>query len=211
MRYARYIGRVGGLAVALGIGAGLAATPWIASADCTTGICVNPPHPPPVIHPLPTLPNISVSTNGVQRIDRGTAEATSAGTGSRAIARGDLATATATGDNNTAIANGAGSIATATDGTNNTAKVTGIGSTATATDGDGNTATVRGTNSDAVAGIGSDNTATVTGSGSFATAAGGDNNTATVNGGDQQRLRGPRRRQHRNRDGRQQRRDSHLR
>ena len=30
--YARYIGRVGALAVALGIGVGLAATPWAASA-----------------------------------------------------------------------------------------------------------------------------------------------------------------------------------
>ena len=32
MGYARYIGRIGALAVALGIGAGLAATPWVASA-----------------------------------------------------------------------------------------------------------------------------------------------------------------------------------
>jgi len=32
MGYARYIGRVGALAVALGIGAGMAATPWVASA-----------------------------------------------------------------------------------------------------------------------------------------------------------------------------------
>ncbi|HKH53231.1 MAG TPA: hypothetical protein VKA77_15885, partial [Mycobacterium sp.] len=163
MRYARYIGRVGGLAVALGIGAGLAAMPWVASADCTTLICVNPPHPPPVIHPLPTLPNISVSTNGVQRIDRGTAEADSEGTGSRAIARGDQSTAIAYGDHNTAIANGAGSTATATDGTYNTAKVNGIGSTATATEGDYNTATVTGNASDALAGHGSQNTATITG------------------------------------------------
>jgi hypothetical protein len=33
MRSATYIGRVGALAFALGIGAGLAATPWVASAE----------------------------------------------------------------------------------------------------------------------------------------------------------------------------------
>ena len=31
--YAQYIGRIGGLAVALGIGVGLAAAPWAASAS----------------------------------------------------------------------------------------------------------------------------------------------------------------------------------
>ena len=32
MGYAKFIGRIGALAVALGVGAGLAATPWAASA-----------------------------------------------------------------------------------------------------------------------------------------------------------------------------------
>jgi hypothetical protein len=36
MGYARYVGRIWALAVALGIGAGLAATPWAASAEPRT-------------------------------------------------------------------------------------------------------------------------------------------------------------------------------
>ena len=36
MGYSRYIGRVGALAVALGIGAALGATPWLASAEPST-------------------------------------------------------------------------------------------------------------------------------------------------------------------------------
>ena len=37
MGYAKNIGRIGGLAVALGIGVGLAATPWAASAESGNG------------------------------------------------------------------------------------------------------------------------------------------------------------------------------
>jgi hypothetical protein len=67
MGYAKYVGRIGALAIALGVGAGLAATPWVASAE----------------------PNVSVSANGETRVDKGTADSSADGTGSVAIAHGD--------------------------------------------------------------------------------------------------------------------------
>lgn len=114
----RRIGRVGGLAVALGTGAWLASTPWVAAADPGSGL------------------NIDISYDGHDLFQMGDATATSAN-GSWAIAYGDGATADAgtytnpngiltpgtgdfafaNGDHSTAIATGADySSATASDG-----------------------------------------------------------------------------------------------
>ena len=60
MSNANNIGRIGALAVALGIGAGLAATPWAASAEPGNG--------------QGNGQNMSVSTNGEVRVQKGTAD-----------------------------------------------------------------------------------------------------------------------------------------
>ena len=92
MRYSRYIGRVGALAVALGIGAGLAAAPWVASAA-----------PSDRSHA-----DVSVTTNGVQRVQIGDARSSADGDGTHllAIAHGAGSSAAVSGDFNKAIANG---------------------------------------------------------------------------------------------------------
>ena len=59
MGNARYIGRIGSLAVALGIGAGLAATPWAASAKPSDSDSAK----------SPPGQNVSISVNGVVRKD----------------------------------------------------------------------------------------------------------------------------------------------
>src|SRR6478609_2269175 len=91
---ARYIGRVGGLAVALGIGAGLAATPWAASAEPGNG--------------QGNGQNMSISKNGDVKVQKGTAHAlTTAGEGSTAKVKGENSTADAQSCTNcTAVVNG---------------------------------------------------------------------------------------------------------
>src|SRR4051812_41504252 len=133
MRYAKYIGRVGALAVALGIGAAVVAMPWVASA----------------------APNVSVSANGETRVEKGTATSSADGKGSVAIAHGANSYAEASGgDHNKALVNGDNSRAFAQFGNNNTATVKGDGGTAVAGFGDNNTTTVDGFASNAFAGGG---------------------------------------------------------
>jgi hypothetical protein len=106
MRHANRIGRVGMLAVGLGIGAALAATPWVASAD-----------------PLPPFdPNdFAISIDGFTLFQTGTATATS-GTGDFAIADGANSSASAEGGfGDFASADGTSSIAVAGDPTANAA------------------------------------------------------------------------------------------
>ena len=81
-------------------------------------------------------PDVSVSANGDQRVQKGTATSTADGTGSVAISRvhGDNSQATAVHGDNTATVAG--------DGDNNTATVTGDGLTAIAGPGQGNTVIV---------------------------------------------------------------------
>ena len=149
------IGRVGALAVALGIGVGLAATPWVASANPSSASANAPGQ------------NHSVSTDGVVRVQRGSATASSiAAPGSVAKATGANSSAIETCSQCKAEAHGTNSHALA-EGTSN------------------NTAIVRGNNSRAIVLGGSGNTATVEGNGSFATAV-GSNNTVTVNGNSSQ-------------------------
>src|SRR6185312_1558829 len=102
MKDARYIGRIGGLAIALGIGVGLAATPWAASAEPGNGQ-VNGQ-------------NMAISKNVDTKVQKGTAQAvTKLGEGSTARATGDNSMADATNCTScTATATGNFSTATAT-------------------------------------------------------------------------------------------------
>jgi hypothetical protein len=105
MQHANRIRRIGGLAVGLGIGAAVAAMPWVARAD---------PFPPPFD------PNdIALSIDGMTILQLGTATATS-GTGDFAFADGAGSTALAgeagSGQFDTAFAYGADSIANAAQG-----------------------------------------------------------------------------------------------
>jgi hypothetical protein len=101
MGSAKAVGRVGVLAVALGIGTGLATmmgTP-VARADSA----------------LDNLrPNISVSAGGTTVIHSGSATATTSGKQSLAIAVGKNSSATATGAHSGAVVIGNGSTASAT-------------------------------------------------------------------------------------------------
>jgi hypothetical protein len=110
MTTTRAIGRIGILAVGLGIGAAIASTPGIASAD-----------PDPFLF---DFNDIAISFNGVSLFSEGTATA-------------DSGTA---GEFNFAFADGAGADAVATDGTGNIAEAEGTDASAVATDGNYDTA-----------------------------------------------------------------------
>src|SRR5262245_1628095 len=105
MRHTERIGRAGALAVALGIGAGLAATPWVAAAEASSGTdssstrlliealnSLDLSWPPDdfdaevrrqVVQAVieeekaPAGPNVSVSVNGETKVQKGTATASS--------------------------------------------------------------------------------------------------------------------------------------
>jgi hypothetical protein len=189
MDNAKVIGRVGALAVALGIGAGMAATPWVATAKPASSDTSN-------ASVSKTAPgqNMSVATNGVVRVQKGTATAESAGQGSVAIAKGVNATAiagtTECGDrctvapsHNKAMAIGTGADATISGGGSyNTAIANGTQSTANVDSGSNNTAIAKGTLAYASAGAGDNNTAIRIGDGGQAFALAGDNNTAVAVG-----------------------------
>jgi hypothetical protein len=163
-----YVGRVGALAIALGIGAGLAGTPWVAGASPSTAARGQ---------------NLSVAANDQTRVQKGTARATAAGTGSVAIVIGSGSSAFAgNGDNNRAFVFGDNSEALAGNGDGNKAIVVGDFSHATAGIGNNNFARVVGNFSTATAHLGNNNTAEVFGDGSTAEAGLGANNTATANG-----------------------------
>ncbi|MGH3971299.1 MAG: hypothetical protein ACRDTV_25160, partial [Mycobacterium sp.] len=99
MSNAKCVSQVGGLAVGLGIGAAVAATPWVASADGGSG------QPDPSIAADVALlmpagpaitPDLAISVDGFTLFQEGTATATS-DPGDIAIAFGDGSTATAQG------------------------------------------------------------------------------------------------------------------
>jgi hypothetical protein len=170
------IGRIGGLAVGLGIGA-VAAMPGTASAD-----------------PVSADPNdFAFSIDGFTLFQQGTATATSApglfdlalaeganssataGSGlfDLAVARGDDSSAAANGDfYNLVLAHGDGSYASASDGSGDYAFAYGDGSK-TVVSGSGDNANIFGT----------DSTATVTGDNNTAAIL-GDNDTALIDGND---------------------------
>jgi hypothetical protein len=192
MKHANRIRRIGGLAVGLGIGAVLAATPWVASADPFVPFDPN---------------NIAISIDGITLFQEGTATATS-GTGDFAFADGAFSHAGATGsigdvafadgfnseaeaalgnfDDATAVGNH--SFADASGGNNDVASVYdftgGPGSTATASDGNSDFATVYdffgNLGSHADASIGSNDIAAVFADGSNADSGMGSNDIAAV-------------------------------
>jgi hypothetical protein len=175
------IGRVGGLAVALGIGAGLASVPWLAAADPSSDLTDVLLGPGPVV---PSGLNIDISYNGMDLFHMGDATANS-GTGDLAIAYGDGATADAgygsispgglslVGQHDSAFADGAGS--TAISGSAD-------GDSATATDG-GTAYSGFLTDSGFSASGGSDDIASASGAGSTADAFGQSDNIATASDG----------------------------
>jgi hypothetical protein len=174
------IGRVGGLAVALGIGAALASVPWLAAADPSSELTDLLLGPGPVV---PSGLDIDVSYNGTDLFHMGDATAHS-GTGDLAIAYGDGATADA----------GYGSTSTGLSlvGQHDSAFADGAGSTAISGAGDYDSATAS-NGATAYSGLfigngvqstgGSDDTASATGAGSTADAMGQSDNTATASDG----------------------------
>lgn len=171
MKPAKYIGRVGGLAVALGAGAWLASVPWVASADTsdTAGLSSLDS----LFSALPAADtdasgfDLSVSYNGVNLIQDGIgAQAnTTVGSDGLAIAYGDGSTATAYGSGDTAIAENGGTAYSgqplealdgdsAGIGSDDYALADGTGSTATTGFSDDSIAEVFGTDSTATAGLG---------------------------------------------------------
>ncbi len=110
MKYAKAIGRLGGLAIGLGIGATLAASPGIASAD-----------------------PIDISFDGIDIFHSGTGATAQSGTNDFAIAIGSGSFASAnSGQFDTAFAGGTNSIAQSGDGNFDSAFANGIGSHAAA-------------------------------------------------------------------------------
>src|SRR3954451_12458530 len=92
--------------------------------------------------PAVAASNLCVAANGAVRAQKGTATCAADGTGSMAIAKGDVSSATATrGDHNKARALADSSSAVAGLGDNNIATASGVGSTASAVNGDSNIAT----------------------------------------------------------------------
>jgi hypothetical protein len=179
------IGRVGGLAVALGIGAALASVPWLATADPSSDLTELLLGPGPVV---PSGLDIDVSYNGMDLFHMGDATASS-GTGGLAIAYGDGATADAgTYDNPDGfITTGTGDYAFA-NGADSTAIATGADySSATASDGataDSGIAFSPDTGGAGVSlGPADFDSASATGAGSTADAEGGSFDAATASGG----------------------------
>ena len=171
--HGRCVGRLAGLAVALGIGAALAAAPWVASAAPSSASANAPGQ------------NHAVSTQGVVREQRGTATASSIDApGSVAIATGANSKAISTCRNCRAEVNGAGSAALASGTSDNTVIVKGDKSFGIVDAGDstGNRVHVTGNGSQAtVFGDSSKNNLTIDGDGSIATTK-GTNNTVTIKG-----------------------------
>jgi hypothetical protein len=158
MRKAKAIGRLGLLAVGLGIGAAVAATPGIASADSTDVDAATFDPSALIADPVPALSglDLAISIDGIPVFQSGTASAES-GTDDIAIAYGNDAGAISGYTNNPgtgdfAFADGDGSFAGSGIGNDNSAISLGSGSTADAGAGDGNTAFADGSGTFADAG-----------------------------------------------------------
>jgi hypothetical protein len=183
MESAKRISRIAGLAIGLGIGAALAATPGVASADPQSPLVpdvaasvdgltgtLGTAAVDPVS--LPGL-NVAISMDGMTFFQEGTAIALS-GTGNDiAIAIGPESYANdVLGGDSTALAVGAGSTALANLGSNDTATAYGTDASAVASVGNHDTATALGTDTIVFAEFGNNDTATALGTDSTATAGG---------------------------------------
>jgi hypothetical protein len=136
MKSATSIGRVGGLAVALGVGAWLASVPWLAAADPdTSGLDATALDPSALLGSAAADPSgldFAVSYDGMTLFHMGDATATTpVGGDNLAIAYGDGSVAesgtytadgiTSTGTGDYAFADGAGSTAVASGGASDSA------------------------------------------------------------------------------------------
>ena len=173
----RSVGRLAGLAVALGIGSAIVMVPWAASAAPSSASANAPGQ------------NHAVSTQGVVREQRGSATASSIDApGSVAIATGANSRAISTCPNCRAEVNGAGSAALASGTSDNTVIVKGDRSFGIVDRGDstGNRIHVTGNGSRAtISGDSTKNTLTIDGNASIATTV-GTNNTVTIKGNNTQ-------------------------
>jgi hypothetical protein len=184
MSHAKAIGRLGLLAVTLGIGAAVAATPGIATADSTA---LDPAafDPSPLIADVASADsglNLAISIDGIPVIQEGSAYAYS-GTDDIAIAFGDGSGAEAgdtqsPGTGDFAFADGTGAYANSGIGDYNSASAIGSGSEAIAGSGNGDSAYADGTGTTAIAGgeftSGTPNTLDVAGNDMYASAFGND-------------------------------------
>jgi hypothetical protein len=171
MKSSKFVGRVGGLAVGLGIGSAMAAMPWVAYADPTTdavsSIDLGGLALPGAADSASSFDfsNMSLSIDGMTVFHDGTATATS-GSGDFAFADGAGSIANATGGTgNTAIAEGAGAGSTADGGTGDYASATGDDSFANA-NGTSDYASANGYDSEANTFIDSNTTVIANGAGS---------------------------------------------
>jgi hypothetical protein len=180
---AQGFGRLGMLALGLGIGAAVASMPGIASADSSTDWLPSIDNLVAGLA-LPAQPsdlNLAISIDGHSLVSDGSASATS-GTGDVAIAYGAGSSATASGGiGDVAFANGSDSSTTAGEGNYDFASATGADSQAEAVYGDGDSATAA--NGEAFTMTGNDDHASAINFGSaddFAYAINGNNNVATA-------------------------------
>jgi hypothetical protein len=136
MKHASGMGRLAGLAVGLGIGAALAASPGIASADTSTdwlsaidGLVSGGALP---ASGEPSGLDLAISFDGYSLVSDGTASAaTTSGDYGLAIAYGNNASATATdGTGDYALADGASTTAVSGTGNDDSAYAIGVGSVA---------------------------------------------------------------------------------
>lgn len=200
------IGRLGLLAVGLGIGAAVAAMPPTASADTSTdpfswigGLDLGDLSVPA---PAATL-DMQISIDGMDLLPTaGNTATASSGMGDIAIAIGPLSFANAndglfdsafadgsgsnavaglTGNFDSATAIGSGSNAVASVGSLDSATADGTGSTAFAVEGSADSATANGDGSTAMAENGSNDTASVFGTNSLAQALFGNGDVASIN------------------------------
>jgi hypothetical protein len=171
---ARRLGRLGGLAVGLGIGAALAATPGVASADSSTdpfswigGMDLGDLSVPAQVVPAQAL-DIQVSIFGLDLFPTaGNTATATAGIGDIAIAIGNGANASASGILDTAFADGTNSEAVAGFGILDSATVFGTNSIAKAGSlGGFDSALVFGTDGNATANLGIGDFASVINTGS---------------------------------------------
>jgi hypothetical protein len=176
MNRANAIGRLGMLAVGLGIGAAVAATSGIAAADSTV---VDPAAIDPsalIADPAPAASglDVAISIDGSTLFQEGTATAYS-GTDDIAIAYGSDAIATAgAGTGDYAFADGTDAQAYSGVGNEDSATAIGADSFAVAGTGNGDTALADGSGTGAIAGESNSGTVDVAGDDCYASAVGND-------------------------------------
>jgi hypothetical protein len=182
MNHGKAIGRLGMLAVGLGIGAAVAGTPGIAAADSTPVDAAAFDPSALIADPAPAVSglNLAISIDGIPLFQSGTATAES-GTDDIAIAYGNDSTAIA-GDTESpgtfdyAFADGTNATANAGIGNFNSSTAVGTDSSAFSGTGNGDTASADGTETQADAGgeyyPGNPNTLDVAANDSYASAVG---------------------------------------